>query len=71
MKYEKGLIGYESGIPVVAATRKHHLDWTELRLFQCPYCGRRHVHGGKEGHRVAHCFSGNGYLLRVVTELDR
>jgi len=21
----------------------------------CPYCGKKHIHGTAEGHRIAHC----------------
>ena len=35
-------------------------------IADCPYCGKEHVHGWGEGHRVADCFgpgSGAGYYL--------
>jgi hypothetical protein len=70
MKTKRGVLGYEDGIPVVAVTAKQHWDWTELRLIACPYCGQPHVHGGEEGHRVAHCDGKGGYHLRIVKKVE-
>lgn len=36
-------------------------------VITCPYCGKRHIHGKGEGHRVAHCLvrsrDNNGYTI--------
>lgn len=68
MKTERGVLGYKDGIPIVAVSVKHHKDWTELRLVACPYCGRRHIHGGEPGHRLAHCNDMPGYFLQAIQE---
>jgi hypothetical protein len=70
-KFEKGIIGYEEGIPVVAVPLIPHREGNLLRLLGCPYCGLPHLHGAPEGHRVAHCDwraypqSSPGYILRI------
>jgi hypothetical protein len=68
MKHQHGVLGYEDGIPVVAATRRQYKGVTLLTLVACPYCGRRHEHGGDEGHRVAHCVADQpvGYIVQIV-----
>ena len=41
----------------------------EVWSFYCNHCRKRHIHGGAEGHRVAHClneaspFIATGYWL--------
>ena len=38
---------------------------TNLLTFNCPECGKKHTHGYREGHRVAHCDNWeNGYYLK-------
>lgn len=72
MVTQRGVLGYEDGIPIVAVTVTQHRDWTELRLVACPYCGKRHIHGGEEGHRWAHCDGmPGGYHLRIVEKPPR
>lgn len=66
MKYEHGVLGYEDGIPVVGATAQQYKGVTLLTLVACPYCGRRHEHGGGEGHRVAHCGGSGGYIVKIA-----
>jgi hypothetical protein len=65
--YQHGVLGYEDGIPVVAATARQHKGVTLLTLVACPYCGRQHEHGGREGHRLAHCDLGGagGYIVKI------
>jgi len=37
-------------------------------IFWCPHCGKEHVHGAVEGHRVSHCPAyPNGYILKKLT----
>jgi hypothetical protein len=38
---------------------------TELWEVRCPYCGRLHTHGGRPGHRVAHCGAADCYVLHL------
>jgi hypothetical protein len=68
LKYEQGVIRYEDGIPVAAATVRQHKGVTLLTLEACPYCGLRHEHGGGEGHRVAHCTTDQpgGYIVKIA-----
>ena len=30
----------------------------------CPFCGKRHIHGKGDGHRVSHCTSGEDIFTR-------
>ncbi len=61
------ILGYTAdGIPIIAAVRSGN----DLS-FYCQYCKRKHYHGGKDGHRVAHCwvkpdspFQKTGYILK-------
>ena len=66
--------------PALAHLAKGHSCWLWV-VDQCPYCGRRHIHGGGPldgdpraviGARVAHCRNNRGreYLLseQEVTE---
>lgn len=44
-----------------------HYNW----LVPCPFCGRIHLHGPMEGHRVAHCGGHpneprSGYYIRLA-----
>lgn len=66
-------------VPVTAERSDRGL-WT-LRLKHCPYCGKKHVHGGGDGpepsggHRASHCRdlgtrSAAGYVL-VITHTVR
>ena len=39
-------------------------------VFDCIYCGKQHIHGRKEGHRIAHCtrpspYKKIGYYLKI------
>lgn len=52
--------------PVLQARAAAYGTW----VIECPYCGKRHTHGAKEGHRVAHCAvdtpeSVKGYILKA------
>ena len=58
----------EPAVPVVEAVRIDGLYW-----FWCPWCRRRHCHGGT-GHRAAHCLSPSSPFWRsgyVVIEVAR
>jgi hypothetical protein len=37
-------------IPRIKAKR-----WGDLAIVFCPVCGRKNIHGWKNGHRIAHC----------------
>jgi len=78
---EKHVKHDKDGYPVVQCFRQG----VHLVIPKCPFCGRRHLHGGGDtwaddggddggGHRVAHCDPGTpgaekGYILAVVGEL--
>lgn len=63
MKHDK------NGFPIVECFR----EGIHLVILKCPFCGRKHLHGGGgsdggAGHRVAHCPPGTpgadrGYVL--------
>lgn len=40
--------------------------------FRCPKCGKRHLHGLGEGHRVSHCRAPGafptGYILKLADD---
>lgn len=65
-------IGYEDGIPVLAAVREPAVRRCDCDLFvvDCPFCGGVHTHGAKDGHRASHCGAPEarerGYILREV-----
>jgi len=50
--------------PIVTARRVG-----DQLVIDCPYCGRKHRHGAGarpgdgDGHRVAHCYQGDGYYV--------
>jgi hypothetical protein len=47
-------IEMQDGVPVMRCkVGKGGHSWE----FDCPYCGRRHMHSPEEGHRVPHCGS--------------
>ena len=53
-----------NNIPTVFAV-KETIRGTDLLTFNCPECGKKHTHGYREGHRVAHCDNWeNGYYLK-------
>lgn len=58
-------------IPVLAA---HESESGNLYVW-CWYCGKWHIHGPGEGHRVAHCgdrkspYAETGYVLKIVGPL--
>lgn len=70
---QKSLLGYSNeGFPILAAYRDP-AQAAYLLFVDCPFCGLRHCHGGKGGHRVAHCFPEElapvrGYILQEVTK---
>ena len=39
------------GIKIPVLGRKKGSDSTD----SCPYCGKNHIHGKQEGHRLGHC----------------
>lgn len=54
--------------PATLHRGRHGYSWRVT----CPYCGKTHHHGGGPldqdphallGHRLAHCGSGDGYVL--------
>ncbi len=52
------------GPRVVRAVLVGEGDGARYVVERCPYCGRRHVHGAGDGHRVPHCLApGDGYVL--------
>ena len=59
-------------LAVVTVERAPDGIW-DLTIEHCPYCGKRHRHGGGTGkhptlgHRVSHCFAG-GYILVTYGE---
>ena len=58
-------------------------DTEKSKTDHCPFCGKRHIHGIGDGHRVAHCMHGvdtihakdgtilhkdKGYIVRTRTK---
>lgn len=82
------ILGHNDNIPIVAcnsalrpqsAARPNGKQYWAI-TFVCPWCGRRHYHGGgteeerpEGGHRVGHC-RGNGaprsYYLKITETID-
>lgn len=63
---DKEVIEYIKNIQVVEYEKEGEQSWAVLRrdtenskTGYCPFCGKRHIHGLGDGHRVAHCISGN------------
>lgn len=61
--------------PIAAARLRRQPDGYRWIVLACPYCGRKHTHGGGTltddprqhlGPRVAHCHGGD-YLLSEAT----
>ena len=69
-KNQASLLGYDGeGFPLVKARPNKTNTGLEL-TFPCPFCGRKHIHGGGPGHRAAHCYPSElapprGYVLLV------
>jgi len=42
-----------TGAPVLILKAKLHKG--VYRTEPCPFCGKRHIHGAVDGHRLAHC----------------
>ena len=74
------VLGYDvDGRPIVPVKVRRIRNEVNLLKIICPYCGRRHVHGGGApeddprkhlGHRGAHCLklatNNRGYILAMV-----
>lgn len=77
-------IEYEllNGRPYAVLYRKNENEKTEI----CPFCGKRHIHGIRDGHRTAHCTDGSkeitaddgtvltqdhGYILRTKRNVNK
>ena len=43
---------------------------SDLWAFDCPDCGKQHLHGAGAGHRVSHCLRAKvgdeGYILELA-----
>lgn len=46
-------LGYS--VPVFVTKFRRHKHLAASWLVPCKFCGRTHIHGNAEGHRVAHC----------------
>jgi ribosomal protein L44E len=64
------LLGHDDeGFPLVKARLNKTNTGLEL-TFLCPFCGRKHIHAGGPGNRIAHCYPPElapirGYVLVV------